>query len=269
MDMMETAAPIGARSEQVRRLRQLMKHGSARRSASAFLAEGPRALADLASAGVPLRCVYADERFDIPPSLTEAADRVQLVRPGVLARVSDVSDGAHLIGEFELTLTPPDRMALDRPVLLLDGVQVPANVGALLRVAVAHGFGGVVCGPGSADPFSPKSVRGSAGLLGQIAVCGVDDLAATIRALGSAGRTTWVAARGGETVWGVAFEPNYALVVGSEGRGVSDAVRAEAARSVSIPMEPGVESLNVATAAAIIAAVAYHRLSAPESPLAL
>lgn len=136
-------------------------------------------------------------------------------------------------------------------MLVLDRVQDPGNVGTIIRTAHALGASGVVLLPGSALVTHPKVLRAAMGSTFHLPVVRTDR--EEVRAwLADHGVEVWVADTQGERVHGGSPRGPVAVVVGNEGAGVSDEWRAAAARLVSIPMASGVESLNAATAAAIL-----------------
>lgn len=138
----------------------------------------------------------------------------------------------------------------DGPILVLDALQDPGNVGTLVRSAIAFGFAGVIALDGTADPWGAKVVRSSAGavLRARIARASVED---AVEALGTAGRSVWVASADGPT-FGVSEASRTALVVGNEGAGVRDELRAAADAVVSIRMSGAIESLNAGIAGSIL-----------------
>lgn len=137
------------------------------------------------------------------------------------------------------------------PVLVLDAVRDPGNVGALLRTAWALGSPGAVLLDGSADLANPKVIRAGMGatLRFAAATASVRQFAEWSR---SAGLTVWVAAAEGTPIQRLEAPPKLAVVVGNEGAGVRDELRALADRQVAITLARGVESLNVVAAAGII-----------------
>ena len=145
-------------------------------------------------------------------------------------------------------------VAPGRPVLVLDGVQDPGNVGTILRSALGLGAAGVVALKGTAELTSPKVVRGSMGALFRLpAVAGsVDELLAWA---GERKVELWIAEADGEPLEPGAARGHAApvgLVMGNEGAGVGSSLQAAARRRVAIRLAPGAESLNVAIAAAIL-----------------
>lgn len=146
------------------------------------------------------------------------------------------------------------RMALRAgPLVALDGVQDPGNLGAIVRTADAAGFGGVVLGAGCADPYAPKSIRATMGSLFRVPIERTGDLAGWLAAQRQAGRALLISALDGEDFFdrkGLPADP--ILVIGSEGRGISPAVAACATHRYRLPMAGGAESLNAAVAAGIM-----------------
>ena len=127
------------------------------------------------------------------------------------------------------------------PLIVLDGVQDPGNVGAILRTAAAAGAPAAAILPGTADPLGPRAVRASAGSVFRLAVARTEwDSLAGLSGYGAD-------AHGGIPMEAADLEKAGMLVLGSEAHGLS---RPDLPR-VTIPVG-GVESLNVAAAAAIL-----------------
>lgn len=185
-----------------------------------------------------------------------AGVEVVAVDERVMARMSDAATPP---GVLAVVVTParPGPPA-SGPLLVLDAVADPGNVGTLVRSAAA--FGLAVLALGGADPFGPKAVRASAGACYRTAVSRVAEVDLT--ALRGDGRVVIgldAAATDGLLAVAATLQPaGFALVVGSEPHGLGAPVRAAVDRLVAIPMHGEVESLNVAAAAAI----AMHALTA-------
>jgi RNA methyltransferase, TrmH family len=146
-----------------------------------------------------------------------------------------------------------DRTALTRratPLVLLDEPRHPGNAGAVIRVAAAAGASGVVL-TGALNPWHPAVLRGSAGLHYALPVLHVDPADVT-------GPLIVLDADGGDLR---TLPDDAVLVVGSERAGVGTTMRERADAVVRLPMQPGVSSLNLATAAA--AALYFWRLMSP------
>lgn len=156
-----------------------------------------------------------------------------------------------------ITLVHPPEWTLDslfrtRPMaVVLDGIQDPGNAGTILRTAEAFGATGALFVKGSVSPYNPKALRASAGSVFRLPILtGLDpDLA---RAALEQKRVAVYSAvpRGGKSLLELDLGRGFALVVGSEGHGISTRLRS-ATVDVRIPTA-GVESLNAAMAAGII-----------------
>ncbi|MCO1580152.1 MULTISPECIES: TrmH family RNA methyltransferase [unclassified Crossiella] len=138
-------------------------------------------------------------------------------------------------------------------VLLLDGVTTPANVGMILRAATAAGIGGIVVprrGVASIDPLVVKASAGVAFHAPILKTATAGEAAGELRAAGY--RLFGMDAGAKDTLFTANFPRRVAFVMGGETAGLSPEVSRQVHGWVSIPMAGGVESLNVATAAAVL-----------------
>lgn len=144
---------------------------------------------------------------------------------------------------------PAGEPARDIDCVLLDGVQDPGNVGALLRTVAAAGVRQALLAPGCADPWAAKTLRAGQGAQFLLDIHEAVDLPAFLGTYAGHGVVTHLDAP--TTLWDAPFDGPLAWVFGAEGRGVSAPVAAAATLLLRIPMPGGTESLNVAAAAAI------------------
>lgn len=135
-------------------------------------------------------------------------------------------------------------------LLVLDGLQDPGNVGTLIRSAWAFGLNGVVLLDGSADAWSPKAVRASAGMCFQIPI-GRMPWSALQGSLAEADAELFVGVASGADASRAELPARWALVVGNEGRGLRPEIQS-LGRALSISMPGGAESLNAGVAGAIL-----------------
>ncbi|HLY22460.1 MAG TPA: 23S rRNA (guanosine(2251)-2'-O)-methyltransferase RlmB [bacterium] len=138
-------------------------------------------------------------------------------------------------------------------LIVLDGVEDPHNLGAVIRTAEAAGAHGVVIPRRRAAGLTPAVARAAAGATAHLAVAGVGNLVAALEELKQAG--VWVIGadpEAAEPYDAGALEPPVALVVGAEGRGLHRLVRERCDRLVRIPLRGQVRSLNVSVAAALL-----------------
>ena len=111
----------------------------------------------------------------------------------------------------------------------------------------------MILGPGCADPYAPKTVRATMGSLFRVPILRVDDLAGELAKRREQGTAILISHLHGEDFYARKPLPEQlVLVIGSEGRGVSDAVAATATHRFKLPMVGGAESLNASVAAGIL-----------------
>jgi TrmH family RNA methyltransferase len=228
------------------------------------LAEGVRLVEEALAARVPIRGAAVAPGLEGTPrgsalksALERAGVRVESVSDAVLETLADTEQPQGVVAVIEPRAWRLEDLepAPGRPVLVLDAVQDPGNVGTILRTALGLGGAGVVALKGTADLHNAKVLRGSMGALFRLPAVAADgaDYLAWAK---SAGVETWVTAADGESLSKRtgAHRPRapIALVLGNEGAGVGAALSAAAHRRVAIPLGPGVESLNVAVAAGIL-----------------
>jgi len=143
--------------------------------------------------------------------------------------------------------------AAERPLICcLDQVTDPRNLGAVVRSAAGAGATGVVVPAHGATVVTPVVCRASAGAVEHLPVAVVPNLARYLSDV--KGDRLWAyaaAADGDARLWDVDLTDGVALVLGAEGKGVRPLVRRTCDGTVSIPLAPGVESLNVSVAAAV------------------
>jgi 23S rRNA (guanosine2251-2'-O)-methyltransferase len=140
-----------------------------------------------------------------------------------------------------------------RSVLLMDGITTPANVGMIIRTATAAGLDGIVLprrGVAGLDPLVVKASAGVAFRAPLLRCATAGEAAADLRAAGY--RLFGLDGRAQRTVFDGDLPGRSAFVMGGETAGVSDEVRGKVHEWLSIPMAGGVESLNVASAAAVL-----------------
>lgn len=137
------------------------------------------------------------------------------------------------------------------------GLTDPLNLGALIRNIKAFGASGLWIGPGCADPFSRRCTRASMGHNFSVPLATLPDPPAALDALHKAGTSSIAAALGERATALPAFlaPTHWTLWVGNEGHGLDPQLRDQCRHWVEIPMAPGSDSVNVATATGIFL---YH-----------
>lgn len=199
----------------------------------------------------------ADERgARLLAGLREACRHVQPVGEGVLETVSDTKTPQ---GVVALALRPQTgREVIERAggtplVVVMHRANNPSNAGAMLRVAEAAGATAVIATRGSTDLLSAKALRGSMGSAFRLPLWTGPAFEEALGWCAERGvRTVCTAAGAASAHTGLDWTTPRAVVVGPEAGGLTDEEARAADECVSIPMRPPVESLNVATALAVV-----------------
>jgi TrmH family RNA methyltransferase len=248
----------------VKRFRALSREG--RGADGDVLLDGEHLLEEALASGIPVD-VAAFSRSHIAGSdrrFAALADRALASGARVLAASDDVfaalspvrqPSGVAAIARIQ----PVELASLFRPgpepplVLVIAGVQDPGNVGAIVRSAAAFGASGVVVTDGGASPFGWKALRGAMGGTFRVPVAsGVSIENVLGESRGANVDLVAAVPSGGTPLPATRLDAGCAIVLGAEGAGVPDRLIAAAGVHLTIPMRGRVESLNVATAAALI-----------------
>ena len=238
-------------NKRVRYVKSLQTKARLRRSERRLVLEGKRLIADALRRGaLPELLLYAPDSadYEIIARLQNSACAIVPVSPDVLRFVSDTQHSPGLLGVFRLPKPPIPQSA--EPVLVLDGIGEPGNLGTILRTAAAAGVNLAIIAPGCADPYNPKALR--AGMGAHFLLPLVEATWKEISGFCQGLRTFAATADGDSQYTDVDWRHAWALIVGNEARGLSPQAQRLAQVLVSIPMSAGVESLNVASASAVI-----------------
>ena len=256
-----------------------------REEAGAFLAEGEKLISEAVMAGLAVEHVFinggAVARGDVKAGefANEIATRRGEAATGEYA--NEIALEEKLFLGLAGTVTPQPYMAVvkkpgdayhgdgavDRGkgfgmskgpascrlrALVFDRVGDPGNVGTMMRSALAAGFDAVWCTKGTADVFSDKAIRASAGAVFRLPAREGLSAEDCISLAEDIGARLIVCDAGGAGLYETDLTGSFALVIGSESAGPQDIFLEAAAAVVGIPMAEGVESLNAATAAAVV-----------------
>ena len=249
--------PISSRRNPlVKGLREL-HHPAGRLEQQRLLLEGTHLLQealrlghvpDLLLATAPWMARHANLLSALPPSTVCREASAEVIEAAATTRHPDGVVGT-LPWPLPAQLLPPSPPSFG---LLLDNVQDPGNLGTLLRTALAAGVDQVWLGEG-ADPWQPKVLRASSGAslalpIGRFSSAELSGLLRQARAAGT--RLLATVVEGGLPYWSQDWQRPVLLMLGNEGSGLGQELLAEADVRLTIPLVSGVESLNVAVAAA-------------------
>ena len=223
----------------------------------AVLVEGVRAVKEALDAGIDVRFAVSSPRLETTEEGRALAERLESLD---LTRMDDddlpaVADTEHSQGVLLVGAEPEASLSSIRPkgrYLVLDAVQDPGNAGTLVRAAVAFHLDGVLCLDGTVDPWIPKTVRASAGMIFRVPILRASASEVVNRLRGARVPLLVADATGEDPCARSGAADGFALIAGNEGAGVRSELRREAEALLGIRMPGPAESLNVAMAASIL-----------------
>jgi TrmH family RNA methyltransferase len=254
---------ISPQNPRLKSWRLLQRDGNARRESGAFVLEGRRLVEAALELGRVKTLLYSDKFIAKSGAGVEGEDGIvadarargiECVELSKVAfkRLTEVPSpqGVAAIAELPRS-SASDIFRPDALILVAAGVQEPGNLGSMVRTCFAAGATGLVALAPSADVFHPRSVRGSAGAVLALPLLRMTEDEFLDAARSSALRLVAAVPRGGDDFRSADWSRPCALVIGSEGGGVSEKIVSRSA-GVTIPMQVGTESLNAAASAAVL-----------------
>lgn len=231
-----------------------------RKEEKAFLAEGHKLVGDL-SGHFECRLLAATSTWlESHPDIK--ADEIVEVSEEELKKASLLKTPQDVLAVFRIPETDPGTRDIAGSLCLaLDDVQDPGNLGTILRTADWFGIRHVFCSIGTADAYNPKTVQATMGALARVRIhyCDLKDLIGTLPDMPVYG--TFL---DGKNIYGQKLTPHGLIVMGNEGKGISQEMEKLVNRRLLIPNYPQgeetSESLNVATATAIVCAEFRRRM---------
>ncbi|PLX42159.1 MAG: hypothetical protein C0609_10000 [Deltaproteobacteria bacterium] len=252
-----TESPLAPSNARVKYLKRLLSDPKVRRSEGVWIAEGVRLVEEVVASGVKIRTAFFAEDFTgerhekLRSDIREGASETWILSKGAMRQVSD-TQSPQGVG---VVIEPPlfdDAGLLEgaKPLVILDKLRDPGNLGTIARSALAAGAGAIILTADSVDAGNPKALRASAGALLRLPVL-------------RAGSREWLKKELKRPIYATAGEGGslpeerdlaapFALIMGQEAAGLDPAWETLVDGFITIPMEGAVESLNVATATSVI-----------------
>ncbi|MDD6276016.1 MAG: RNA methyltransferase [Clostridia bacterium] len=232
----------------------------ARRSNGCFFIEGARLCSDAAQSGVEfVRAFFTDEALEKYPDyvrqITSRCDECYVVTQEISLKLSDTQNpqGIFCVCKSKISVADADIIKGNGKYILLERVQDPSNLGAIVRTAEALGLDGVIVS-GGCDIYNPKALRASMGSLLRLPVYGSSDLVGFLKSVSNRGMITLASTPDSSCakINEIDLKGGVVCVVGNEGNGVTRETCEACTMRVTIPMSGRAESLNASTAAAIL-----------------
>ena len=229
-----------------------------------FVVEGPKQVIEAKSSRYDLKyLVVRQDRlgylkdYDFFDQVDRHDCKVISMDERLFKQISDTENNQGILAVLSYEPLSEKEFMMEAPsdsnMLVLDKLQDPGNIGTLIRTAEGAGFKGVILLKGSGDMFSPKAIRAAGGAMLRMPVIMIDD-ANSLRRLSNEFSKKLVVTdvESGVAYYDADLSENIFLVMGNEGHGVSKEIMDMADIKINIPTEGFLESLNVATAGAVL-----------------
>lgn len=223
-----------------------------RREFGKFLVDGEKLVYEIVCGAGEATRIFVDSAklSDFDYILKKFDGRVVPVTTKVMASLSENNTPQGIIAEVKMKETGVFAPKTNEPILILDRIQDPGNMGTIIRTATATGINTIVL-IDCADAYSPKVIRSSSGGVFYLDIFRLseNEIASYCK---NHGVELLVADMAGENVFETTIKnKNFALVIGNEGQGVSDYFK-QNGRILSLPMKPLMESLNAGISASVL-----------------
>lgn len=236
-----------------------LKEKKHRTKAKSYLVEGFRLIEEALKAGIRVSSIFyileKEEEFNhyILPHLHE--EKVFTTTPEIIAQLSSTITPQGIVATIDIRDDWEDNLnhnGFSHSIFVYaDGIQDPGNLGTLIRSCHASGAKGIIIGENTVDPYSDKVIRSSMGSIFHVPLYGDWDL--VTRKLEDLGFTYAITClEGSKNIFLEDLTKNLILVIGNEGKGISEKFQTLEGIKLTIPMPGGAESLNASVAASII-----------------
>lgn len=221
-----------------------------------FVAEGIKVVQEAIEAEIPIDyIVYTGDEASIPFPLPENSVKAS---ERELGQISSLKTPNRVLAVCKMQ-TNQSPLDFEMPIIALDGISDPGNLGTIIRLCDWFGFGQLVCGDGTVDMYNSKVVQATMGSLFRVNIR-YENLTEML-AQKPSNHPVYYADMYGNSIYESETRKAFTLVMGSESHGVSEAIRQSDAIAISIPRYGAGESLNVAIATGIICGEFKRRLS--------
>ena len=241
-------------NDKIKFLCKLMKSSSVRNENKLFITEGIKLCNDISTYQNPKEVYYTQELLNSYPHIENFSGMHHIITTEIAKKISDVKTPQGIFCVFDMpTFDNFGEINEDTRLIVLDKVQDPGNVGTIIRTSTALGFNGIILTSNCADIYNPKTLRGAMSSTIKIPIIKTDDIENLILEF-KAQNVTFLASslKNSKDINLVKPSGAIAIVIGSEGEGISNEVFTICDHSICIPIKDEIESLNASIAAGIL-----------------
>ena len=247
---------------QIKQVVNLQAKGKVRSELGLFVVEGRKMVEEVPES--LCRKVFVSESYLESQKNRNFFDKFQVetVPDVVFRHMSDTKTPQGILAVVQQQKYMLEDLMTGGPVLVLEGIQDPGNLGTMLRTGEGAGIAGILADRQTVDRYNPKVVRSTMGSLYRVPYVVSEDLRESVKTLKKRGFSVYAAyLKGTENYTDIRYPKASAYLIGNEGNGLTDETAQLADTYVRIPMEGRVESLNAAVAAALLM-YEWHRQQA-------
>jgi len=221
-----------------------------------FIIEGHRLIEEALRAKTTFNGIwcteeYAEKNSELLTALKRAKNKWEITSAKSLSQVCDSRNNQGIIALLTLPEQTQFKIA-NSPILLLDNISDPGNMGTILRTAEWFGMENIIFSPKCVDPYNSKVIRSAMGAHFHLNQIVQDNLIQIIPQLKNEGFSIIGAELDGVPITEFSPPQKWALVLGNEAHGLSPHIKSLLDKSVTIPKVGNIESLNVAVASGVI-----------------
>ncbi len=241
----------------IKNIIKLISKAKYRKEQGLFVVEGLRLCTDAIRSGASVEAFICTEEAlqkhaDSVAELENYADYSYIVPSSIFSAISDTKTPQGVICVVKALDNKPQFDKINNKYVLLQNMQDPSNLGAVLRSADALGFSGVILTKDCCDIYSPKVCRASMGAIFRVPFIICDDECGFVKDFNNGGISYAAVVRNGISITDFDYNENSLVCIGNEGNGLTDDLVKSCTYAVTIPMRGNAESLNAAAAAGII-----------------
>ena len=242
-------------NEKIKSCAKLLSSAKFRSTCGLFVAEGTKIAKDLIKSDFEIVQTFISRDFiekntDLIAELAQKSAEIYEIPNDIFAKISDTVTSQEIICICKMPSLSAG-LSPNGKYILCENLQDPANLGTIIRTANALNFGGVITISGC-DVFSPKTVRATMGAIFQIPIYIFDDIKSAVNSMKFANLKSYATVvKGGQDLTKTDFGDSGIILIGNEGKGLTEEIIALADYKISIPMNKNADSLNAAVAATI------------------
>lgn len=236
----------------------------------AFVIEGKNSLKEAIGSGFSLRFFFITrtefekkQNRSLIDALIKSSQKSFLIDEKLMIYISDTINPSGFLAVMEARYQNIDDLQTghDSLLLILDNIRDPGNLGTIFRVAFAFKTSGIILYGNTVDPYNPKAIRASTGMIMKIPFYFLSaDEIDFLDTLKEKGVTIISTAPGAShSLLDHDLNPPLAFILGNESRGISDRLMAFTDYTIKIPMEKGIDSINVSIVAALLCYKFYEK----------